>query len=78
MYAFTDQVTALGLTEGEAWASDVHRIVAENLCVGRSGLDTVDQLREVVSWVNQQDADFLRTATIGNLVDAGLPLSVWG
>ena len=73
MYCIPEMITNFGLEEGQQWKSDVHRTVAENVCIGRPNINTRSKLMEAVAWINSQDEDFLRTATVGNLVDAGFP-----
>ena len=73
MYCIPSMITNLGLGKGKDWPSDVHRIVSENSLLANPRITTRDHLMASVAWINDQDEKFLKTATIGNLVDAGFP-----
>ncbi len=73
MYCLPSMITDLGLSEGSTWASKTHRTIAEHVCLANPHITSRDKLMEVVNWVNDQDESFLKKATLGNLVDAGIP-----
>lgn len=61
----------LGLGEDKEWPSSTHRIVAENACLMNPAIDRMDKMVSAIDWINEQDEEFLKTSTVGEMINAG-------
>jgi hypothetical protein len=68
MYGLPDMID-MGLLEGQTWPTDEHRQVAQNLLIGRPGINNRDQLIEGVSVILKVPEDKITVVTLEELVE---------
>lgn len=75
MYLLPDMID-LGLEVGEVFPTEAHRIVAQNLFIGNSDINTRDELADGVSRVLKIPNDRIETITPQELTEFGFGLKV--
>ena len=51
----------------QKWKSEDHKVVAVNICIGNSRINTMDQLMECVSIINKIPKNKIKVVTVNEL-----------
>lgn len=70
MYIFEDMIE-MGLEEGQEWSSEIHRIIAVEVCIQNPRITSLELLINNVRIINSIPVNEIRKVTFTNLSELG-------
>ena len=70
MYIFEEMIE-MGLEEGQEWPSEIHRIIAVEVCIQNPRVNSCEILVENVRIINQIPVSDIKKVTYTRLIELG-------